>query len=102
MHQKKKGNAPLTKGHKIGENTMITIINKYTGEEITKYSNALVSEATEDSFIANVKGSGIFRSRWNAVVDYFITIGTGAYASTQCLLKEQFAVKECMKKKTLI
>lgn len=100
MHQKRKGNAPLTKGHKIGENTMITIINKYTGEEITKYSNALVSEATEDSFIANVKGSVIFRSRWNAVVDYFITIGTGAFASTQCLLKDQFAVKECMKKQT--
>lgn len=35
---------------------MITIINKYTGEVIAKYSNALVSEATEDSFIANVKG----------------------------------------------
>lgn len=34
---------------------MITIINKYTGEEICKYSNALVSEATEDSFIAMSK-----------------------------------------------
>lgn len=76
---------------------MITIINKYTGEEICKYSNALVSEATEDSFIANVKGSGVFRSRWNAIVDYFLPIGQGKYASTQCLLKDQFTVKECMK-----
>lgn len=75
---------------------MITIINRYTGEEIAKYGNALVSEATADSFIANVKGSGVFRARWNAVVDYFITIGTGAYASTQCLLKDQYAVKECV------
>lgn len=76
---------------------MITIINKYTGEEICKYSNALVSEATEDSFIANVKGFNVFRSRWHAVVDYFLSIGQGRYASTQCLLKDQFAVKECLK-----
>lgn len=71
---------------------MITIINKYTGEEITKYSGALVSESTKDSFIANVKGSGTFRGRWNAVVDYFIPLSN----SVQCLLKDQFAVKECM------
>lgn len=76
---------------------MITIINKYTGEVITRYSNALVSEATEDSFIANVKGTGVFRCRWHAIVDYFMPIGEGKYASTQCLLKEQYAVKECMK-----
>ena len=72
---------------------MITIINKYTGEVITKYSNALVSEATEDSFIANVKGSATFRSRWHAIVDYF-NILTGA---VQCTLKEGYAVKECMR-----
>ena len=76
---------------------MITIINKYTGEVITRYSNALVSEATEDSFIANVKGTGIFRRRWHAIVDYFMPIGEGKYASTQCLLKDLYAVKECMK-----
>lgn len=71
---------------------MITIINKYTGEVITKYSGALVSESTKDSFIANVKGSGTFRGRWNAVVDYFIQLN----GAVQCLLKDQFAVKECM------
>ena len=71
---------------------MITIINKYTGEVITKYSGALVSEADKDSFIANVKGSGTFRGRWNAVVDYFIPLN----GAVQCLLKDQFAVKECM------
>lgn len=75
---------------------MITIINKYTGEIITKYSGALISESTRDSFIANVKGSGTFRGRWNAIVEYFIPIGFNA---TQCLLKSQYAVKECMKKK---
>lgn len=75
---------------------MITIINKYTGEFITKYSGALVSESTADSFIANVKGTGVFRGRWNAIVEYFIPIGLNA---TQCLLKSQYAVKECMKKK---
>jgi hypothetical protein len=42
---------------------MITIINKYTGEVITKYSGALVSESDIDSFIANAKGSGTFRGR---------------------------------------
>lgn len=72
---------------------MITIINKYTGEVITKYSNALVSEATEDSFIANVKGSATFRSRWHAIVYYFQPL-TGA---VQCTLKEGYAVKECMR-----
>ena len=75
---------------------MITIINRYTGEIITKYSGALISESTKDSFIANVKGSGTFRGRWNAIVEYFIPIGLNA---TQCLLKSQYAVKECMKKK---
>lgn len=75
---------------------MITIINKYTGEFITKYSGALVSESTADSFIANVKGTGVFRGRWNAIVQYFIPIGLNA---TQCLLKSQYAVKECMKNK---
>lgn len=75
---------------------MITIINRYTGEVITKYSGALVSESTKDSFIANVKGSGTFRGRWNAIVEYFIQIGLNA---TQCLLKNQYAVKECMDKK---
>lgn len=72
---------------------MITIINKYTGETITKYSNALVSEATEDCFIANVKGSAAFRNRWNAIVDYYQFL-TGA---VQCTLREGYAVKECMK-----
>ena len=75
---------------------MITIINKYTEEIITKYSGALISESTKDSFIANVKGSGTFRGRWNAIVEYFIPIGLDA---TQCLLKSQYAVKECMDKK---
>lgn len=75
---------------------MITIINKYTGEVITKYSGALVGESTEDSFIANAKGSGTFRGRWNAIVEYFIPIDLNA---TQCLLKSQYAVKECMDKK---
>lgn len=75
---------------------MITIINKYTGEVITKYSGALISESTKDSFIANVKGSGTFRGRWNAIVEYFIPIGLN---TTQCLLKSQYAVKECMDKK---
>lgn len=76
---------------------MITIINKYTGEVITKYSGALVGESTEDSFIANTKGSGTFRGRWDAIVEYFIPLkGLNA---TQCLLRSQYAVKECMKKK---
>ena len=75
---------------------MITIVDKYTGEFITKYSGALVSESTADSFIANVKGTGVFRGRWNSIVEYFIPIGLNA---TQCLLKSQYAVKECMKKK---
>ena len=75
---------------------MITIINRYTGEIITKYSGALISESTKDSFIANVKGSGTFRGRWNAIVEYFIPIDLNA---TQCLLKSQYAVKECMDKK---
>ena len=57
---------------------MITIINRYTGEVITKYSGALISESTKDSFIANVKGSGTFRGRWNAIVEYFIPIGLNA------------------------
>lgn len=75
---------------------MITIVDKYTGEFIAKYSGALISESTADSFIANVKGTGVFRGRWNAIVEYFIPIGLNA---TQCLLKSQYAVKECMKKK---
>ena len=75
---------------------MITIINRYTGEVITKYSGALISESTKDSFIANAKGSGTFRGRWNAIVEDFIPIGLNA---TQCLLKSQYAVKECMDKK---
>lgn len=76
---------------------MITIINKYTGEVDTKYSGALVSESDVDSFIANTKGSGTFRGRWNAIVEYFIPLkGLNA---TQCLLKDLYAVKECMKKK---
>ena len=75
---------------------MITIINKYTGEFIAKYSGALISESTADSFIATVKGTGVFRGRWNAIVEYFIPIGLNA---TQCLLKSQYAVKECMDNK---
>ena len=76
---------------------MITIINKYTGEFITKYPGALASESDIDSLIANAKGSGTFRGRWNAIVEYFIPLkGLNA---TQCLLKSQYAVKECMKKK---
>ena len=76
---------------------MNTIINKNTGEDNTKYSGALVSESTEDSFIANAKGSGTFRGRWNAIVEVFIPLkGLNA---TQCLLKSLYAVKECIKKK---
>ena len=76
---------------------MITIVDKYTGEFVTKYSGALVSESNVDSFIANVKGSGTFRGRWNAIVEVFIPLkGLNA---TQCLLKSQYAVKECMDKK---
>ena len=76
---------------------MITIINKCTGEVITKYSGALAGESTEDSFIANAKGSGTFRGRWNAIVEYFIPL-KGLNAA-QCLLRSQYAVKECMKNK---
>ena len=73
---------------------MITIINKYTGEVITKYSGALVGESTEDSFIANAKGSGTFRGRWNAIVEYFIPLkGLNA---THCLVKSKYEAKECM------
>ena len=72
---------------------MITIINKYTGEVITKYSNASKEFADKDSFIADVKGSASFRMRWNALVEYFIPLSH----SVQCILKDQFAVKECMK-----
>ena len=76
---------------------MITIVDKYTGEFITKYSCALVSESNVDSFIANVKGPGTFSGRWNAIAEVFIPLkGLNA---TQCLLKSQYAVKECMKKK---
>lgn len=76
---------------------MITIVDKYTGEFITKYSGALVSESNVDSFIANANGSGTFRGRWNAIVEVFIPLkGLNA---TQCLLKSRYAVKECMKKK---
>lgn len=91
----------LTSGANKTTYNMITIINKYTGEEICKYSSALVSESTNDSFIAPVKASGIFRGRWNAVVDYFIVLGDGkgGYTATQCLLKDQYAVKECLNKK---
>lgn len=67
----------LTSGANKTTYDMITIINKYTGEEICKYSSALVSESTNNSFIAPVKASGIFRGRWNAVVDYFIVLGDG-------------------------
>lgn len=77
---------------------MITIVDKATGEEF-KYSSALVSESTEDSFIAPVKASGAFRSRWHAVVDYFIVLNKGYFPATQCLLKSRYAVKECMGKK---
>ncbi len=71
---------------------MITIINKYTGEEITKYSNARKSEATEDSFIAPVKASGAFRCRWGAITEYFNVMSH----CTQVVLKQQYAVKELM------
>lgn len=71
---------------------MITIINKFTGEVICKYRNADKEFADKDSFIANVKGGNAFRRRWNAIVDYYIPL-TGA---VQCLLKDQFAVKECV------
>lgn len=74
---------------------MITIINKYTGEEICKYSNANKEFADKDSFIANCKGGNVFRRRWNAIVDYYIPL-TGA---VQCLLKDRYAIKECMNKK---
>lgn len=69
---------------------MITIVNKYTGEEICKYSNAYLEYAGKDSFIANVKGSNAFISRWSAIVDYFQPL-TGA---VQCTLKDQYAVFE--------
>lgn len=42
---------------------MITIVNKYTGELVCKYSNASKQYADKDSFIANVKGSKAFRRR---------------------------------------
>lgn len=72
---------------------MVTIINKYTSEVITKYNNASKKYADKDSFIADVKGSGSFRSRWHALVEYFIPLGN----SVQCILKDGYAVKECMK-----
>ena len=71
---------------------MITIVNKYTGEQICKYSNAKKEFADKDSFIADVKGSNAFRSRFGAIVDYFCPL-TGAI---QCTLKEQYAVLECL------
>lgn len=50
----------LTSGANKTTYDMITIINKYTGEEICKYSSALVSESTNDSFIAPCQGFGHF------------------------------------------
>lgn len=50
---------------------MITIVNKYTGEQICKYRNADKQFATKDSFIADVKGNNAFISRFNAIVLFF-------------------------------
>lgn len=69
---------------------MITIVNKYTGEQVCKYNNASKQFADKDSFIANVKGSNAFRSRFGAIVDYFCFLS----GATQCILKEQYAVLE--------
>lgn len=69
---------------------MITIVNKYTGELVCKYSNASQEFADKDCFIANVKGSNRFRIRFGAIVDYFCPL-TG---SVQCLLKDQYAILE--------
>lgn len=74
---------------------MITIIDRYTGEEICKCGSASVSESTDNTFIVPAK-EGAFRGRWNAVVAYFAILGDNA---TQCLLKGQYAVKECLGKK---
>lgn len=69
---------------------MVTIVNKYTGEQICKYSNAIQEFADKDCFIANVKGSNAFRARFSAIVDYFIPLGH----SVQCLLKDRYAILE--------
>lgn len=69
---------------------MITIVNKYTGELVCKYSNANKQFADRDSFIANVKGSNSFRTRFGAIVDYFCPL-TGAI---QCTLKDPYAILE--------
>ena len=71
---------------------MITIVNKYTGELVCKYSNASKQYADKDSFIANVKGSKAFRRRFGAIVFNFHYL-TGA---VQCTLNDQYAVLEML------
>lgn len=70
---------------------MITIINKYTGEEIGKCYNANLEFATKDSFCTNSRITNRFRMNWHAVVDYFLQDAHSSFC--QCLLKEPFAVK---------
>lgn len=69
---------------------MITIVNRYTGEVVCKYSNASKCFADKDSFIANVKGGNAFRNRFNAVVEYYVPLRN----AVQCLLREPFAILE--------
>lgn len=71
---------------------MITIVNKYNGEVICKYSNACKSLATKDSFIANVKGGWQFRTRFHAIVELFDALTFGV----QCTLRDQYAILECL------
>ena len=67
--------------------------NEKVREEVAKYTDYKVRWMAGFAW----KGSGTFRGRWNAIVEYFIPLkGLNA---TQCLLKSQYAVKECMKKK---
>lgn len=70
---------------------MITIVNRFTGEQICKY-RANKAWADKNSFIADVKGSNTFRSRFHAIVSSFIRGGSG----TLCWLKDQYAVLECL------
>ena len=66
-----------------------------------KFASIVVLWWVNPQIIAPVKASGVFRGRWNAIVDYFIVLGDGkgGYTATQCLLKDQYAVKECLNKK---
>lgn len=70
---------------------MITILNKYTGEEIGKCYNANLEFATKDSFCTNSRITNIFRRNWNAVVEYFCQDEKSSFC--QCILKDQYIVK---------